>query len=73
MNPITAFLMAMYGRSSLFLRLGKLQSVRGAGMFFIIPILDRVIAIIDGRIQTTAFNAEQDLAPSERARLPAAA
>ena len=43
------------------LRLGKLQSVRGAGMFAIIPILDRVVAVIDGRIQTTAFNAEQAL------------
>jgi regulator of protease activity HflC (stomatin/prohibitin superfamily) len=43
------------------LRLGKLQSVRGAGVFVIIPLLDRVIAVIDGRIQTTAFNAEQAL------------
>jgi regulator of protease activity HflC (stomatin/prohibitin superfamily) len=43
------------------LRLGKLQSVKGAGMFLIIPLLDRVIAVIDGRIQTTAFNAEQAL------------
>ncbi|MEO8937524.1 MAG: slipin family protein [Burkholderiaceae bacterium] len=43
------------------LRLGKLQSVRGAGVFVIIPLIDRVIAVIDGRIQTTAFNAEQAL------------
>jgi regulator of protease activity HflC (stomatin/prohibitin superfamily) len=43
------------------LRMGKLQSVRGAGVFVIIPILDRVIAVIDTRIQTTAFNAEQAL------------
>jgi regulator of protease activity HflC (stomatin/prohibitin superfamily) len=43
------------------LRMGKLQSVKGAGLFVIIPLLDRVIAIIDGRIQTTAFNAEQAL------------
>jgi len=43
------------------LRMGKLQSVKGAGIFVIIPVLDRVIAIIDGRIQTTAFNAEQAL------------
>jgi regulator of protease activity HflC (stomatin/prohibitin superfamily) len=43
------------------LRMGKLQSVRGAGLFAIIPVLDNVIAIIDGRIQTTAFNAEQAL------------
>jgi regulator of protease activity HflC (stomatin/prohibitin superfamily) len=43
------------------LRLGKLQSVKGPGMFAIIPIVDSVAAVIDGRIQTTAFNAEQAL------------
>lgn len=43
------------------LRLGKLQSVRGAGLFAIIPIIDTVVAVIDERIQTTAFNAEQAL------------
>ena len=43
------------------LRMGKLQSVKGAGMFAIIPIIDNVVAVIDGRIQTTAFNAEQAL------------
>jgi len=43
------------------LRVGKLQSVRGAGFFMIIPVLDSVVAIIDERIQTTAFNAEQAL------------
>ena len=43
------------------LRMGKLQSVKGAGMFAIIPVLDNVAAVIDGRIQTTAFNAEQAL------------
>jgi regulator of protease activity HflC (stomatin/prohibitin superfamily) len=43
------------------LRMGKLQSVKGPGLFAIIPILDNVIAVIDCRIQTTAFNAEQAL------------
>jgi len=43
------------------LRVGKLQSVQGAGFFMIIPVLDNVVAIIDERIQTTAFNAEQAL------------
>jgi len=43
------------------LRMGKLQSVKGAGLFTIVPIIDNVIAVIDGRIQTTAFNAEQAL------------
>jgi regulator of protease activity HflC (stomatin/prohibitin superfamily) len=43
------------------LRMGKLQGVKGAGLFFIVPVIDSVIAVIDGRIQTTAFNAEQAL------------
>ncbi|WP_283147802.1 slipin family protein [Silvimonas soli] len=43
------------------LRLGKLQSVKGPGLFAIIPILDNVVAVVDVRIQTTAFNAEQAL------------
>src|SRR5674476_482311 len=43
------------------LRMGKLQSVKGAGMFIIIPVIDNVIAVIDERIQTTGFNAEQAL------------
>jgi regulator of protease activity HflC (stomatin/prohibitin superfamily) len=43
------------------LQLGKLQSVRGAGLFAIIPVIDSVVAVIDARIQTTAFNAEQAL------------
>ncbi|MEP6740643.1 MAG: slipin family protein [Caldimonas sp.] len=43
------------------LRMGKLQSVKGAGMFVIIPVIDSVVAVIDERIQTTAFNAEQAL------------
>ncbi len=43
------------------LRAGKLQGVRGPGMFLVIPVIDRVVAVIDERIQTTAFNAEQAL------------
>jgi regulator of protease activity HflC (stomatin/prohibitin superfamily) len=43
------------------LRAGKLQSVKGPGLFVIIPIMDHVTAVIDERIQTTAFNAEQAL------------
>ena len=43
------------------LRAGKLQGVKGPGLFFIVPILDNVTAVIDERIQTTAFSAEQAL------------
>jgi len=43
------------------LRAGKLQSVKGPGLFMIIPVIDAVTAVIDERIQTTGFNAEQAL------------
>jgi len=43
------------------LRAGNLHSVKGPGLFAIFPVLDSVVAIIDERIQTTAFNAEQAL------------
>jgi regulator of protease activity HflC (stomatin/prohibitin superfamily) len=43
------------------LRAGKLQGVKGPGLFLIFPVLDQVVAVIDERIQTTSFNAEQAL------------
>ncbi|WP_454813084.1 slipin family protein [Labrys neptuniae] len=43
------------------LRAGNLQGVYGPGLFLIIPVIDNVVAVIDERIQTTAFNAEQAL------------
>ncbi len=43
------------------LRAGKLSSVKGPGLFLIIPIIDAITAVIDERIQTTQFNAEQAL------------
>ncbi len=43
------------------LRAGRLQGVKGPGLFVILPIIDSVVAVIDERIQTTAFNAEQAL------------
>src|SRR4051794_22072324 len=36
------------------LRLGKLQGIRGPGLFLIIPFIDTVATTIDQRIQTTA-------------------
>jgi regulator of protease activity HflC (stomatin/prohibitin superfamily) len=53
--------MANVWQKFVILRMGKLQGVKGAGMFAIIPVLDSVVAIIDERIQTTAFNAEHAL------------
>ncbi len=43
------------------LRAGRFRAVEGPGLFVIVPILDWVTAVIDQRIQTTAFNAEQAL------------
>ena len=43
------------------LRAGKLSSVKGPGLFMIIPVIDAIAAVIDERIQTTQFNAEQAL------------
>jgi regulator of protease activity HflC (stomatin/prohibitin superfamily) len=57
----TSLKMANVWEKFVILRMGKLQSVRGAGIFAIIPVLDTVVAVIDERIQTTAFNAEQAL------------
>jgi regulator of protease activity HflC (stomatin/prohibitin superfamily) len=43
------------------LRAGKLSSVKGPGLFMIVPVIDAIAAVIDERIQTTQFNAEQAL------------
>jgi regulator of protease activity HflC (stomatin/prohibitin superfamily) len=43
------------------LRAGKLSSVKGPELFLIIPVIDAIAAVIDERIQTTQFNAEQAL------------
>jgi regulator of protease activity HflC (stomatin/prohibitin superfamily) len=43
------------------LRAGKLQGVKGPGLFWILPVVDSVVAVIDERIQTTGFNAERAL------------
>jgi regulator of protease activity HflC (stomatin/prohibitin superfamily) len=43
------------------LRLGRFQSLRGPGLFFIIPIIDTIPYWIDTRVITTAFTAEKTL------------
>jgi regulator of protease activity HflC (stomatin/prohibitin superfamily) len=43
------------------LRLGKFQSLRGPGIFFIIPILDTIPYWIDTRVISTSFKAEKTL------------
>jgi regulator of protease activity HflC (stomatin/prohibitin superfamily) len=43
------------------LRLGNFQSLRGPGLFFIIPVLDTTPIWIDTRVITTSFKAEKTL------------
>lgn len=53
--------MANQWERAVVLRMGKLQAIRGPGMFVIIPFIDDVSSWLDQRIQTTEFNAEQAL------------
>ena len=53
--------MANHWERAVVLRLGRLQSVSGPGLFVIVPIIDQVVYWLDQRIQTTEFNAEQAL------------
>ncbi len=53
--------MANHWERAVVLRLGRLQSVSGPGLFVIVPVIDQVVYWLDQRIQTTEFNAEQAL------------
>ena len=56
-----ALRMANTWQKFVILRAGKLRGVKGPGLFLIIPVIDNVVAVIDERIQTTAFSAEAAL------------
>jgi regulator of protease activity HflC (stomatin/prohibitin superfamily) len=43
------------------LRLGRFAGLRGPGLFFIVPMVDRVASWVDQRTVTTSFAAEQTL------------
>jgi regulator of protease activity HflC (stomatin/prohibitin superfamily) len=43
------------------LRLGKYRGLRGPGLFFVVPVIDRITYHIDQRIRTTDFGAESCL------------
>ena len=71
MIMVVAFLLALLVYSaikvanqwerSVVLRLGRFQSLRGPGLFFIIPIVDSVAYWIDTRVITSTFKAEKTL------------
>lgn len=56
-----SLMMANQWERAVVLRMGRLQAIKGPGVFWIVPILDRVATWLDQRIQTTEFNAEQAL------------
>jgi regulator of protease activity HflC (stomatin/prohibitin superfamily) len=43
------------------LRFGKFHGVRGPGLFFLIPLADRVASVVDIRIRVTDFSAQETL------------
>jgi regulator of protease activity HflC (stomatin/prohibitin superfamily) len=53
--------MAQQWERAVILRLGKLQAIKGPGLFILVPIIDQVAMWIDQRIRTTEFGAEQAL------------
>jgi regulator of protease activity HflC (stomatin/prohibitin superfamily) len=58
---LVALKMARQWEQAVILRAGRFLGVRGPGLFWIIPILDNVAALIDTRLRTTQFVAEQTL------------
>ncbi len=53
--------MAQQWEQAVVLRAGKFNGIKGPGLFFIIPILDDVVGLVDTRLRTTHFVAEQTL------------
>jgi len=43
------------------LRAGKFRKVHGPGLFFLVPLLDRIASFVDTRIRVTDFTAEKTL------------
>jgi regulator of protease activity HflC (stomatin/prohibitin superfamily) len=56
-----ALKMAQQWERAVVLRAGKFLAVRGPGLFWIVPVLDSITAIVDTRLRTTQFVAEQTL------------
>jgi regulator of protease activity HflC (stomatin/prohibitin superfamily) len=58
---LAALKMAKQWEQAVVLRAGKFLAVKGPGLFWIVPVLDSVTALIDTRLRTTQFVAEQTL------------
>jgi regulator of protease activity HflC (stomatin/prohibitin superfamily) len=61
MIVFAALKMARQWERAVVLRAGKFLAVKGPGLFAIVPVLDSIAAIIDNRLRTTQFIAEQTL------------
>jgi regulator of protease activity HflC (stomatin/prohibitin superfamily) len=57
----STFKIADQWEKAIVLRLGKFYSLKGPGLFFLIPIIDTVPFWIDTRVLTSTFNAEKTL------------
>ena len=73
-NPIPLIVMALVGvvlmqapriaqqwERAVILRLGRFIGLRGPGLFWVVPFVDRVSSWVDQRTITTSFAAEQTL------------
>lgn len=66
-GPVLAFLLSQSPRiadqweKAIVLRLGRFRGARGPGLFFVVPLFDRVAVTVDLRIRTTSFFAEKTL------------
>lgn len=57
----SAIRIALQWERAVVLRLGRFRSLKGPGLFYIIPIVDTIAYWIDIRVITTAFKAEKTL------------
>ncbi len=53
--------MAYQWERAVVLRFGKFRGLRGSGIFFVLPVIDKVASYVDQRIRVTDFKAETTL------------
>jgi regulator of protease activity HflC (stomatin/prohibitin superfamily) len=58
---LAALKMAQQWEQAVVLRAGRFLAVKGPGLFWIVPVLDNVAAVVDTRLRTTQFIAERTL------------
>jgi regulator of protease activity HflC (stomatin/prohibitin superfamily) len=63
-----ALKMARQWEQAVVLRAGKFLGVRGPGLFWIVPVLDDIAALIDTRLRTTQFVSVRSAGPATTKR-----